>query len=776
MKRALSLFLALVMVALMVPFAAIISSATGEAGTGYTPGTVFHHTDFTTLADLSQGNLTGTDLSDALAKAGYKVTNDTDATKVTGLWNDGVYLGGSDQGFAMTSATNLPADIVDGTAPHVVEVTVEFDSVRLFLFGWSTADFNPDENNSISNGTNGNSQLVYRFNNGSGSESEAPQTIDSFTAYTEDGETALSHNERVNRFVEGKSNSYYKMSIVIANGTIEKVYVENTGVVNCYKPNDGTVKQVNGYLRMWHNGWGTGKDMFVRSVKIYAGTYGDDKGNTLGTYYKYDPATAPATYTAGQVLHNVDVANVTNMADLGYHFIEGDSKAKVWLEDGAINLKGGSMKSYIKLDSDKIFPAGLGDYTLEYSMKFNPETHIAFTAFGLNDAGGTYGFSDSNTFKFRGKESAYYSSDSTKVYRWNADTSAWDPVVYSWLNVNEQTETACDRMPEDVVAALKAGAYANVKIPFSNNSASDVYVTVGDVQLKIDKNYALRATAGDIGFCQTSDTMDNYVLSFKSFRVVAGSDYDALDWGDKAENATIVDNKAQAYVYTNGTCEVVEAGSTVEVPANAIAVKTTAGYVAADDFVAEAGKGYEIVTSDDVAAMVVKAGKADLRLAQNPGVRFKTNFYSYDYDTLIDLSAAGIVSVKIGTLVTTDAYRAEVDEFTAAKLATYGETVNKTVYMDIVADATDLYADNTFAGSVIGVKAYDRVYVAVGYVTVTYADSTSATLYTGETTASVLGFANAIVEAETPNYDGYSAAEVEALKYLAARDDAAVVA
>ncbi|MBQ7383699.1 MAG: hypothetical protein IJV72_02795 [Clostridia bacterium] len=775
MKRALSLFLALVMVALMVPFAAIISSAAGETGTDYTPGTVFYHTDFTTLADLSNGQTySGAELDTILAKAGVAVTADTDADSVTQLYYGGVVLGGSDQAIKLTSATNLPEAVVNATTDYVVKATLSYNNGHTWI-----ARFGTD---------------AQGFQEGAGFRWQTPDPgvlmrDGGFSVHDVTGTTSLTDKEAQNLLLtegDAKTRSYYEMSIVIADGAITDVYITLNSNTVRYKAT--TPIAVTGYFRFSHSGWGSGKSTTVRDIKIYAGGYGDDaNSNTLGTYYKYDAQVPAATYVPGTVLHNVNIANITNKADLGYDFITDKKNADVWLEEDALVATLGSNNSYIKLDSEKIFPAGMGSYTLEYDVKFYNRTNILMTAFGLNDKADfsfattqgndsreAYGWNDYDAFKFRGDQTAMYACDSARTYVYNG--TEWEEVVYTYTDANDMPAYKRGIMPDDVIEALANGAYATVQIPVRNHILKDVYITVGDTTVKVVRNASTRIVAGDIGFTGTG-VGDSNIFAISRISVMAGTDYDALVWGENDENATILDTKAQAYVYVNDVMTEVAAGTTVAIAdytTEAVAVMTADGAKAAVDFLAEAGKGYEIVTKTDVEDFAINAGGTDLRLAKNPGIRFKTSFARRHWGAYVELFAGGVITdFKVGTLVTTEAYRAEVDEFTAAKLAAYGESVGKTVYMDIAADATDLYTIQSFAGSIIGVKDYTRSYVAIGYVTVTYADGSSATLYTAEQTASVVGFANAIVEAETPDYTGYTEAEVEALKYLASFDDVA---
>lgn len=737
-----------------------------KAYDGYAPGRVFYHTDLTTLADLSNGQTySGADLDAALAKAGMAVTADSDATALTQLYYGGLVLGGADQGVKLTSATNLPEDVVNGKVDYVVKATMSYNSGNTWWVKFGTDAQSPLE--------------------GTGFSWKTPDVgatdgckISNFTAYDITGTTTIDSPYSTLITEDAKYRSYYEMSIVVDDGKITDVYMTIDGNTVRYKANSDLA--VTGYFRFYHTGWGGGKSTTVREIKVYAGGYGDDANfPTLGTYYKYDASAPAATYTPGQVLHNVNMANVSNKADLGYDFITDKKNSDVWLEDGALAATLSNPDSFIKLDSDKIFPAGMGSYTLEFDLKFHPRLHIFFVAFGLNDKAdfsfstkqgddkrGQYGWADWDAFKFRGKEEAAYECDSATAYIYDEDAAAW-------VRANSSVGGG---MPQDVIDALADGAYANVQIPVNNHILKEVYITVGETVVKVVRNDAIRIVAGDIGFTG-SGVGDGAIFAIKSIRVTAGTNYDALVWGDNAENATIVDNQAQAYVYVNDVLTEVAAGTTVVIAdyaEDAVAVMTADGAKAAADFVAEAGKGYEIITKADIADFAVGKGGTDLRLGSNPGIRFKTSFARRHWGAYAELLANGVITeFKMGTLITVKGYRDAVDEFTAEKLAAYGESVGKNVYMDVVADASELYSLTSFAGSVIGVKDLTREYVAVGYITVTYADGTSNTFYSGEQTASVVGFANAIVEADEPNFDGYTEAEVEALKYIAALDDVA---
>ena len=231
------------------------------------------------------------------------------------------------------------------------------------------------------------------------------------------------------------------------------------------------------------------------------------------------------------------------------------------------------------------------------------------------------------------------------------------------------------------------------------------------------------------------------------------------EYGDNVSAAA-----EKACISVDGVNRYVVAGTTVDTAnfaSDILCVKAGDAYSANTELTAVAGNVYDIIRYNGL-----KAIGAELRLASNPGIRFKTAFADKDFDMITALLVSdSVTDVKIGTLVTIDTYLAGADAFTAEALAAYGETLGKNIYMDIVADVMTL-TDATFAGSVIGVKDFERGYVAKAYVTITFADESTVTIYTNTIEAvSVKSLAENIVEA---NYAGYTAdAEKAALDYLA---------
>ena len=300
----------------------------------------------------------------------------------------------------------------------------------------------------------------------------------------------------------------------------------------------------------------------------------------------------------------------------------------------------------------------------------------------------------------------------------------------------------------------------------NNNYLVRVEITTAAGQVIVLRpNGDRKAAEGDLVISQnTGSAAIPQDIGIKSVKIVDNDIYyTALPEGELAMPA------GKAVVKQNNKAVVVNAGAyNVD---GLIAVKKSGGeYAAANSLTAEAGNVYAVVAKSDIAAMKLNAAGTDLRLASNPGIRFKSGFVAADFALVSDLTDKGaVIKVDMGTLITVKAFRDQVDEFTAEKL----EALEGNTYMNVVADGNALYTETSFAGSVIGVKDLTRDYIAVGYVTVTFADNTSITVYTAEQTASVVGFANAIVEADEPNFDGYTEAEVEALRYIAALDDVA---
>ena len=150
MKRVISLIFALLMVFTMLPIGAIAANAE----------TPYHHyTDFTTATpdNGSSGNIM------ANLPTGWVANDDPDIVPNFKKWpttinydwaenphniEDGIYydqqkivgvrLGGQNQGIAMTDASGVPADILNGTTDHTI--TVKWNTTHKFAlihFGWS---------------------------------------------------------------------------------------------------------------------------------------------------------------------------------------------------------------------------------------------------------------------------------------------------------------------------------------------------------------------------------------------------------------------------------------------------------------------------------------------------------------------------------------------------------------------------------------------------------------------------------------------------------------
>ncbi len=429
--------------------------------------------------------------------------------------------------------------------------------------------------------------------------------------------------------------------------------------------------------------------------------------------------------------------------------VDGSHKALEYSDDGL----------YYKTSQTVNFTCGAvafnstDNYVIDYTFAYANTVRIFQMHFKVTDltkyktAGEVSGNGD--RWCFRGDKSNMQWDNST--FRADA-TYGGDSLGNNLKGVDADAHTAVEVNHEDV----------RIRIFVTGGESKYAVMNVGEKEF-----YILDAPNEVVdGSYFSFSACDNYANG--ASRRVLMKDFSIYKYGNNEPAAA-----EKACVEVDGVSRYVAGDTDVKVSdyaTDAILIKTADGYAAPVDFKAVAGEKYEIITKSQVFKKSLTAAASDLRLASNPGIRFKSGLDADDM-AFIDLLASegAITKLEMGTLVTVKAFRDQVDAFTAEKL----EALEGNTYMNIVANAEKLYAENTFAGSVIGVKDLTRDYIAVGYVTVTFADGTTATVYTAEQTASVVGFANAIVEAETPNYDGYTADEVEALKYIAALDDVA---
>ena len=184
----------------------------------------------------------------------------------------------------------------------------------------------------------------------------------------------------------------------------------------------------------------------------------------------------------------------------------------------------------------------------------------------------------------------------------------------------------------------------------------------------------------------------------------------------------------------------------------------------------KAGASYAVSGNADLNAakidIATRAG-AEVRLLDPTGLRFLTDIGKEGYDALGDAVLA------TGTLILpTDLLND--GELTLEALAQKGAVDGKD-YLNVVNDgwmnaataATDgLY---TFSGAIVGIKTanYTRKFSAVGYITIAYADGTTATFYGGylaDNARSVRVVAESALADEAANPGTYTEAQLAVLR------------
>ena len=286
MKKALSLFLAFVMVALMIPFSAFITSATGETGT-VTDGHSSWVWDFTKLEHDDGSDQV---IADKLPE-GWTATTDTETTQVTKIDENGIYLGGQQIGIALTADADLPTEIVNSTTDYVIttvwnvttkiqyfafsfckndpasDTLIQTPQLRFKYYGGPTASYGGNKFAFANNGTTPTDAGYVTYHN---------NTVVSSTVKDESG-NALTQAQIIDTFVDPAiAGRDFSVSIEVKSGKVANVYITADGKTITY-PVDALTITLNDcarYLSIWHNGWGTGQGAYVKSVKIEKGTYG----------------------------------------------------------------------------------------------------------------------------------------------------------------------------------------------------------------------------------------------------------------------------------------------------------------------------------------------------------------------------------------------------------------------------------------------------------------------------------------------------------------------
>ncbi|MBO5415810.1 MAG: hypothetical protein J6A83_04195 [Clostridia bacterium] len=745
MKRALSLILALVMVALMIPFSAFVTSATdGETGdTGETKTVTspveLDEAKYSTLYSVDFSKVTNADELDAAgwyitAGSGYTVASNALTYSEEGLYYrpaKGVDLTCGGESFNTADSFVVDFSFKLNQNPRYLYLRFDKTNPQEYLghggngsawtlrgnssFDWDGSSFYENDTYSTSLGT----------------KSLSAVSADAAAAVT-GGDADDRADVRLRLFIVGGKSQYAVMDITGADGTDYGQFYLMDSVANTVA--DG------GYFFIGVNDNASAtRQMLLKSFTVHkyndvpAVEYDEDEyASPLYSVNFGEIADADALDTAGWKL----TANSGTTA--GANTFSYSADGLLYHPQKNVNFICGGF-SFNATDN----------FVIDYTFKMAPSPRTVHMHFNTTDPSAFTG-STSNSDRW--------------LFRGNDGEMAWD--ASSFRNSTYTSESKGDNLKsvdsEAATAVMTDKVDVRIRIfVIAGESQYAVMDIDGAGRYYIKDNVANAVADGSYFAFSSGDgqTVGTRGLLLKNFSIYKYDTPDAVPVSDKACVTTT--EGAGWYIYDGLTVDATDYTSDI------LCVKEGDAYSANTVLTVEAGKTYEIISHSGIAA-----GDAELRLASNPGIRYKTLFNDKaDYDFIMaNINPEAIVDVKMGTLITlkeyADALTEAEKELTAENLAAYGEEQGKKVYMDVTADAANLYAENTFAGSVVGVKAYDRSYVARAYITLTFGDATTVTLYTDASAAtSVAELAKAIVDGGYAGYD--DATQQAALDYLA---------
>lgn len=563
MKKTLSLVLALVMVALMLPIAAFTTSA--DDAVPYSQ--VWDFTKATPDAGTS-GNITpnlptgwvATD--DANTELGHKKWT----TTLNYDWKDkphsvegdvyedeqkpiGVRLGGANMGIAMTDAAGLPAGIVDGTTDYTV--TVKWNTTHKFAkiwWGWSGVDAEtklikvPTKDSVAAadgvafNATGGPSNVGKQFSDGPdkganiafkgtnaqdrqneyGSQIGGQAIIDAFTPAQEAG-------------------AVFTTTLEVVGGKLVAVYVEAGGTTVKYLPS--TDFEVKGYFSVWETNWGDNNTVNIRSVEIKEGTIAKvqfpEVSNTQTlqnvdfTAIKTDAALADAGFVVSSIAPTDPEKFVPNVS-----YADDGLALKLGSNDFLINKA-------VELNNKD-------SYIIDFTYKMNPSVWIWAAEFGFTNAMlegdaatvnaallAQHGVADGNcSLKMRANEGDNkLACDSWTYYKDGTWMEAESSGTYNPSAT--AVEAACGEAKESI----------RVRILVSKGTAQFAFMTVGEENfyLKRDKAMTQDSVAGLFGFTFVGSAKEARGVTLQNFSITQ------CDLGDTTGGTEIKAELEKAY-------------------------------------------------------------------------------------------------------------------------------------------------------------------------------------------------------------------------------------
>lgn len=717
MKKALSIFLGIVMIALMIPFSAFISVAKdgkGPTATDYFTESVteLYSLDFSTISSETELNEAGWY---EIVKSGTSVTSPTYMAE-SGAGMKYVFDSNANLVFGGVKFNTSDNYVVDYTFRWNNSAWVAYNS---FSFGDTATYMAPT-------GTLNTTSYKFRANEESNSGA-----FDGATVYKNSAYSAVANSSNKSMLdtagVKAAFTDYVDCRIRIfleAGKTQYLIY---------------TVGETDYYVKL-----GSAVSTAEGALFGFAHAGGNGGGNRAILLKEF----SVSRYTSDTPLYSVDFSKVDSteeLNDAGWYY-----PAKSGTTPKALGYTDEGLEYGIPQNANLIFGGvalnNTDNYVIDYTFKWNKNAWIVHNHF----------VTDTDTYV----NTATATNNDKWLYRGNESSHkmAWDSATFYTDSSYTKTAAVNSLNDADTEAAFTDFADVTIRFYIEAGVSSRARLTVNGSDYYIKKNTPLAIADGSyFSFMSGASEGDTRGIILKKFSV--------WQYGDSAAEPSTL-----ARVKIDGVKRYFEDGATVKVSDHTslpLGVKTASEYSKTESFTVQAGQEYEILTKDCVSNITLTAGSPSLRLGSNSGIRYTTVFDAADMAFITALVEDSlIVDLKMGTVVTTEGHASKVSELTKEALKAYGESVGKNVYMDITADVGALYAANTFAGSILGVKSYGIAYVGVGYVTVTFADGTTTTVYSNSAETSVALLAEDIV-GRTNDFSKYTAKEQEALTYLA---------
>ena len=684
MKRTLSLILAVVMVALMIPFAAITSVAASD---------VLYSMDFTEWGAKNPNAVT--EVNGTLTMPdGWESTPDNNADLYNSISDKGLFLGGAAQGFGMNyiPETNgayvikfqwqtehkigvLRFGFTQGDKPLSLYVNKGYEYMATMAFPYQAGPTNNNAmtanwgkyNNVATYETGG---VVWHANERWGAGDMANGFKRTTEIYDKNGNAVDQLTARTNLAYPAVRGDLFTTYIFVGEDNIvDKVAMEVAGLRYEYMaPIDISA---NGRLGIWITNDGTTTSAYFKNV-----SYIDNSNDS----FEY-PAIGNSSTENAEVCYNYNFSEAKSLSDIpALELLDGEN-GNVSLRDGKLYIE--TEKDYttqtVHADTALVLPNEYlpedGNYTIEFVLDGSSYFNYLFAGWTNSDY--TTGSISASEFFNLG---SYYKDD----VRGNNNKLFANKGLTNALGTSVSTADLPANMRDS-----REGNEIRVQLIVSNNLFRYAYVSVVTEEGVLYSHYGQTATAA------ISEGM-HFALRFRNLGGYGAS--------IGIKSITVLDDAYCDLDTTNYSAAGVQ-----EIIAATTLTKGVATY------------RNEKVTVEDTEYTV-------------EGIRFTTTVTEADFQTLVDLVDAGKVdSVEFGTLITTKAWADAAGAVTFEALN--AKKGDKTAYVAVMATIGDFYDIDTFAGTICTTNT-ERTYVAVGFAKVTIG-KTVLYVYSAENSATL---------------------------------------